>query len=152
MKKKSLKLMLQDKCPKTVDIALKWCKAKTNWVNQAYDNYVNIFVDKKDRLEAAKSILGIQRKHVYTFEFHDTIAWHSFNEEETKYWKSIENWVNWFTEYFQFVKSYVKVNATVGETTTAKAIQDRFLKKYDEEEGKKLSEYLLNCAKQQIQT
>lgn len=148
MKKKSLKLMLQDKCPKTVDIALKWCKAKTNWVNQAYDNYVNILVDKKDRLEAAKSILGIQRKHVYTFEFHDTLAWHSFDEEETAYWKSIENWVNWFTEYFQFVKSYVKVNATVGETTTAKAIQDRFLKKYDEEEGKKLSEYLLNCAKQ----
>ena len=56
----SYKKMLRDRCPKTVNLALKWCKAKEKWLNHVYKNQIWILSNKKERLNQTKAILGKQ--------------------------------------------------------------------------------------------
>ena len=50
--------MLRDRCPKVVNYALKWCKAKERWLNYVYDNQIWPLKSKKERLNQTKLILG----------------------------------------------------------------------------------------------
>lgn len=99
MKKKntSYKAMLTNRCPKLVDIALKWCKAKTRWVDYVYDTYINIYTDKESRYEATRIVLGISKKD-RQFDFNKTIEWNNLDKEETNYWNNVKGWVEWFTK------------------------------------------------------
>lgn len=87
--------MLRDRCPEVVDIALRWCKAKTKWINHVYSHFIGIYVVKEDRYEATRIALGISNKY-RQFDFEKTIDWDNITESETEYWKNISEWVKWF--------------------------------------------------------
>lgn len=91
------KAMLTDRCPKLVSIALKWCKAKSKWVDYVYKTYVNIYTEKQLRHEAVRIVLGLSKKD-RQFDFNKTIEWDNLNEEETNYWNYVKGWVEWFTK------------------------------------------------------
>ncbi|WP_173431823.1 hypothetical protein [Sharpea azabuensis] len=82
---------------RNVNLALKWCKAKERWINHVYDNFINIYVEKQDRYEATRITLGLSSKD-RDFNFHSTICWDNLDDYDTKYWKSIEGWIEWFDE------------------------------------------------------
>ena len=42
MKKLGYKEMLRDRCPKMVNYALKWRKAKEKWIDHVYSNFIGI--------------------------------------------------------------------------------------------------------------
>lgn len=87
--------MLRDRCPKIVDLALKWCKAKEAWINHVYDNWIWMYSSNRIRLEVTRSLLGYN-KHPREFVFEDTILWDNFSIDEKKKWKDIVFWVSWF--------------------------------------------------------
>lgn len=89
------KAMIRDRCPQTVDLALKWCKAKTKWVEHVYYHFVWFLVDKEDRNCQVRSLMGIA-KHSRDFNFNDTVDWYNIDKEEAEYWSGIAKWVQWF--------------------------------------------------------
>ena len=89
------KAMIRDRVPDTVDAALKWCSAKTKWVEHVYYHFVWFLCDKKDRNDQVRSLMGIA-KYSRGFNFDDTIDWYNIDKEEAEYWNSIKQWVNWF--------------------------------------------------------
>lgn len=104
--KKGYKQMLSDRLPLTVNMALLWCKAKTRWIDYVYDTYVRIMVHKCDKTSVVKNILGIY-KHKYHFDFANTIEWQELNENDLKYWKSVEKWVTWFKETGKYFENHI---------------------------------------------
>lgn len=99
MKKQNtnFKKMLRDRTPRIVDMALRWCKAKECWLDHVYNHFINIYADKKMRYEATRIMLGISGKY-RNFDFDKTIDWDDLDKEQTEVWKSISEWVKWFSE------------------------------------------------------
>ena len=89
------KAMIRDRCPRTVDLALKWCYAKTKWVEYVYSTFVWFLKDKKDRDAQVRALLGY---HTGGFVFDKTIEWDSLTKEESEYWTNVSAWVNFFTK------------------------------------------------------
>lgn len=92
------KEMLRDRCPRVVSLALKWSKAKEEWLDHVYHNFIWILKDNKERLNATKTILGIDKKGKVHLKFEDTILWDNLSKDEKKKWKKIVFWVSWFKE------------------------------------------------------
>lgn len=102
-KQNGYKAMIRDRVPKTVDLALKWLKIKTKWVDHVYYNFIWYLSDKKDKNYQVRAILGIA-KHCRTFVFEDTIDWDNLDQKETEFWKNVCNWVEWFRTNLLTVK------------------------------------------------
>lgn len=83
------KTMLRNNIPKTLNLALLWCKSKEKWINHVYDNFIKIYINKEDRKRTTQIIIKEQN-------FNSTIDWENLNEEETEFWKYVLSWVNWF--------------------------------------------------------
>lgn len=114
MKKTSYKEMLRDRISdmQAVDLALKWCKAKTRWIDHTYEHFIKCYVDKEERYEATRIILGLSSKY-RNFNFHNTIAWENLSEEEIKYWEVIESWVTWFQNNLLFIQQDIENGYTI---------------------------------------
>ena len=127
MKKTSYKEMLRDRISdmQAVDLALKWCKAKTRWINHTYDNFINCLADKSERYEATRIILGISGK-CRNFDFHKTIMWENLSEDDTEYWKIVEGWVIWFQNNMLEIEYDVQHGATISQLNAkyAKGLSD----------------------------
>lgn len=95
MKKTGFREMLRDRLPETVDLALKWCKAKEKWLDLCYSENIWIYVSKKERYSATRSILGLSTNR-RSFDFDRTIMWPNLSKEEAAYWKRVSSWVSWF--------------------------------------------------------
>lgn len=91
------KAMIRDRVPNTVDVALKWCKAKTKWVEHVYYHFVWFLVDKEDRNNQVRSLMGIA-KYSRGFNFDDTVDWYNIDKEEAEDWSNISKWVKWFEQ------------------------------------------------------
>ena len=50
--------MLCDRMPQTLDIALRWCKAKNKWVDYVYDHFIQKY-PQNERSRAVKQVLGL---------------------------------------------------------------------------------------------
>lgn len=117
--------MLRNRCPYTVDLALKWCKAKTKWVDHVYINFVNILLSQKYirngvvyvkpqkevRKEVVRNILGISKTN-RVFNFDSTIHWDNLTNDEINYWKNISKWVKWFQFYYQYITNDIDIGFT----------------------------------------
>ena len=137
--------MLRDRLPKTIDIALKWCKAKERWIDHTYRNFIQMFSEKKDRDEVTRIILGISKKHK-GFDFHKSIMWDNLSKEETLYWQNVESWVNWFKVKYIYIQNEYINSLTLGldiEIIKQK-IKTNFLSKLDIEWQEKLCNYLIS--------
>lgn len=106
---------LRDRCPRTVDIALKWCESKNKWVDHVYDHHVRFLTDKKERAEQVNIILGLSKKNRF-FEFKDTIDWHNITEDEKNHWEYVQNWVDWFCENYLYIQNEYMVRKSKGDS------------------------------------
>ena len=145
METNGYKGMLRDRLPKTVDIALKWCKAKERWINHTYDNFIGIFSENKEKDNATKVILGISTRYK-SFDFHKTIMWDNMTDLEISYWKNVESWVNWFRTNYIYIQNEVNNSLILGvEINVIKQkIKKNFLSQLDEEWQDKLCNYLIS--------
>ena len=91
------KAMIRDRCPRTVDLALKWCKVKTEWVEHVYYHFVWFLIDKQDRNDQVRSLMGLA-KYSRGFNFDETIDWYNIDKDEAEYWENISTWVKWFEQ------------------------------------------------------
>lgn len=141
----SYKEMLRDRLPHTINIALKWCKAKERWIEHTYKHFIWIFENKQNRYDATRIVLGISKKE-RNFNFHSTIDWYNLSEEEKSYWTSVESWVNWFrTKYIYIQNEYNNSLALELELDVIKQkIKKNFLSQLDEEWQDKLCNYLIS--------
>ena len=105
--------MLRDRCPETVDLALKWCNAKTRWVDHAYKNFVKIYAAKQERYNATRITLGIA-KYYRNFDFDKSINWDDLTDDEANYWYNISKKVRWFTKNFAYVKNDCEISLSKG--------------------------------------
>lgn len=108
MKTTGFKQMLRDRVPNVVELALLYCKAKTNWINHVYDNFIKIYSNKDQRYEATRIALGISKKE-RNFNFRKTILWENLGEYERKYWERITSWVDWFVNDYIYVQNEYKI-------------------------------------------
>lgn len=165
--KTGYKEMLRDRCPETVDFALKWCNAKTRWVEHAYKNFIKIYVAKDERKRATRITLGIA-KYYRNFVFDKSINWDDLTDDEANYWYEISKTVKWFTTNFAYVKNTCEISLSKGcddieckvdiisyylseRLPDAKLLmEDR--NAYDKQmlEVDKFADYLLKCVKQSL--
>lgn len=108
------KNMLRDRCPKVVDHALKWQKAKERWIDHAYVNFIRIYCDKNERKHATRIILGIA-KFYRNFEFDKSIDWDNLTPEEVIYWKRISSWVKWFMRQYAYIENAYNISKQAGK-------------------------------------
>lgn len=106
--------MLRDRCPAVIDLALRWCRAKTKWLDHVYSHFINIYVLKEERYEATRIILGISGKY-RNFDFEKTIDWDNIDNEEEEYWKTILGWVNWFRNRHAAIEQDIRDQLTNSE-------------------------------------
>ena len=106
--------MLRDRCPKVVNYALKWQKAKEKWIEHVYSNFIGIYVSKDQRNNATRIALGIEDEKRPHFEFESTIDWDNLSDEEFKYWKRVQSWVIWFQKCYWCIENMYDVSKKKG--------------------------------------
>ena len=118
--------MLRDRCPKVVNYALKWQKAKEKWIDHVYSRFIKIIGDEFDEThiirkspENKKSvtlmILGIIKGKPKNFKFDSTIDWDNLTDEEREYWHRISSWVYWFSTNHLYIEDLYKNGIKVGK-------------------------------------
>ena len=127
MKKLGYREMLRDRCPKVIDYALKWQKAKEKWIDHAYTYFVRLYGDelnKDDKIVRTKSqnkrhciniLLGIKKGKVKEFDFKKSIDWDNLSDEDTTYWKRVTSWVNWFSTTYAYIENAYKISKQIGK-------------------------------------
>ena len=111
--------MLRDRLPRYVSDALKWCKAKEAWLDHVYVNFIWLFRDKEGRRNCTRIILGYKDdpKLPREFKFEDTIDWDNLDNDETKRWKEVQQWVSWFTTTVPCIEDDYNSLKNKGKTT-----------------------------------
>ena len=138
--------MLRDRCPKVVDYALKWQKAKERWINHAYTNFIKFYCDKKERNHATRIVLGIA-KYYRNFEFDKSIDWDNLTPEDKVYWERISSWVNWFMKKYAYVENAYKISRDAGKDNFTIKVEiingylSALLPKEEETDEEKIAKY-----------
>lgn len=161
MKKLGYREMLRDRCPKMVDFALKWCNAKERWINHAYNQFIKVFVSKKEKNHTTRIILGIA-KYYREFEFDKSIDWENLTEEEKTYWKWVSEYVRWFMKDFAYAENAYVISRSRGKDEfdckvelIKNYLQSKLPTDKDDEEIKakklketnKFADYIVKCIK-----
>lgn len=145
------KAMIRDRVPRTVDLALKWCKAKTEWVEHVYYHFVWFLIDKEDRNFQVRHLMGIA-KHSREFKFEDTIDWYNIDKEDAEYWKNISDWVKWFEQNVipisEVYKTQLLKYGGIEDARIRSHIYEKMLKDVSPETQEKLYDYLIDHIKQ----
>ena len=109
--------MLRDRCPKVIDYALKWRKAKEKWIEHAYNYFVKLNVEelnkdnhvvrsvKDNKRHVINMLLGIKKGKPKQFDFSASIDWDNLTKEEIDYWKKVVSWVNWFRTKYAYIEN-----------------------------------------------
>ena len=151
--------MLRDRCPKVVDYALKWQKAKERWIDHAYANFIKFYVANSERNHATRIVLGIA-KYYKNCDFDKSIEWNNLTREETEYWKRVSSWVRWFTKQYGYVENLYEISKKAGKDEMAikvaiingylsallpdkEAEEDEKQAKYEDVD--RFVDYLINC-------
>lgn len=125
MKKTSYKEMLRDRVSKmiAVDLALRWVKAKSRWIDHVYDHFISIMVEKKERNKVTRAILGINEgEHKSNlFDFNKTIDWEELDDDDRRYWEAVESWVIWFQNNILYIEQAIKNGNSITKWTNGAA-------------------------------
>ena len=128
MKKLGYREMLRDRCPKVVNYALKWQKAKEKWIDHAYAYFIKIIgdeIDINDRVirnanESKRvimtALLGLKKGKPKNFDFNRTIDWDNLTDEEKTYWKRVSSWVRWFGTEYAYIENAYENSKKVGKS------------------------------------
>ena len=127
MKKLGYREMLRDRCPKVIDYALKWQKAKEKWIDHAYNYFVKLLGDeiningavvrnsKDNKRHVINILLGIKKGKSKEFDFSKSIDWDNLSDEDTAYWKRVASWVNWFRTNYAYIENSYSISKKVGK-------------------------------------
>ena len=152
--------MLRDRCPSVVSLALKYCKAKEEWLDHVYKSWIWIYQSKAERYEATKRLLGNKSN---PFNFADTIDWENLDQKETKHWNKICDWVSWFQSNHLFIRKAYFSSKSKGYSIQdikyelmldymldkcPKATDDAATKKKKNKEVNELADFLINSFEQ----
>ena len=152
--------MLRDRCPKVVNYALKWRKAKEKWINHCYSKFIKIYSDKDQRNNATRLCLGIKAGKIRNFDFAQTIDWDNLDSMDTLYWTTIDSWVRWFMKNYAYIENTYSISKKLGDdyfTTEVKIIRTHLTwllpstnDTQEEREAKfdyvdRFAEYLMKC-------
>lgn len=107
--------MLRDRCPRVVNYALKWQKAKDAWINHVYKNFIGIYIDKDQRNNATHVVLGIEKGNIKNFDFYKTIDWDNLTPSGIKYWERVNSWVKWFMKNYSYVENTYDISKKKGK-------------------------------------
>lgn len=128
MKKSSYREMLRDRCPKIIDYALKWQKAKEKWIDHVYGNFIWLWGDElnedgtlyrsssQNKRKTINSLLGLKKGKPTEFNFVRTIDWDNITEEETQYWKRVVSWVDWFRTNYAYIENTYSISKKIGKS------------------------------------
>lgn len=120
--------MLRDRCPKIVNHALKWQKAKEKWIDHAYAYFIKIIGEERDidnniirtatenKRAVMTILLGLKKGKPKNFDFERTINWDDLTDEESAYWKRISSWVKWFGAKYAYIKNAYDISKKVGKS------------------------------------
>ena len=144
------KSMLRDRLPDTVDMALKWCKAKERWITHVYNAFIGVYTEKTERHNATRIVLGLSKKMPRTFNFHKSIDWDNITEEERDLWKSVESWVMWFRTMYLYIENDYKISLAIGksESEIKEELLSKHLQQVDPEQQEKLADFLIDNLKE----
>lgn len=128
-----------------MDLALKYCKAKEEWINHCYNNFIRV-VPQSERSVTVKEMLGIskkpgckklltqddyimmalygyKRKEIPTQEhstlyytFKETIDWEELDPSEVDFWNGVCNVVNWFSKMYTYIESDYRISVNIGKS------------------------------------
>ena len=115
MVKQGYRSILRDRCPRVVNYALKWQKAKDAWIEHVYRNFIGIYVKKDDRNNATRIALGLKDGKTKNFNFDKTIDWDNLSHEGTIYWKRVSSWVEWFQKNFSYIENTYEISKKKGK-------------------------------------
>jgi hypothetical protein len=167
--------MLCDRMPQTLDIALRWCKAKNKWVDYVYDHFIQKY-PQNERSRAVKQVLGLTNyynideiimffrirgmkqsnnipKEELKLSFKDTMNWEELagrDVNELNNWKAINSWVVWFKCWYSYIESTVKISIKNGKVYSeiCKEIEYKYLIKIEDTSNReKLSAFLVDNIK-----
>ena len=115
--------MIRDRVPHTVDLCLRWLRAKTRWVEHVYTHHVWYIQDNQQRNYQVRALMGLT-KATRGFNFDDTIDWTNVDQEEARYWRLIAEWVHWFERnMYSLLEMYETLKIKRGE-------DDDYIKRY----------------------
>lgn len=150
MGKTGYKEMLRNRIPVYVDIALKWCHSKERWLNLVYNTQINIFVDKQERYNAIRIVLGLSSKN-RSFDFEQSLDWEYLSEDDKLILNPVKGWISWFKNYFLYLDNKYKTNLSLGmtdeETIEEWCSDSGLLKTVDTSIRRKLATFVLNYLK-----
>lgn len=127
MKRLGYREMLRDRCPKVIDYALKWRKAKEKWIEHAYNYFVKLYGEettytnkiirsaRDNKRHVINILLGIKKGKSVEFDFRKSIDWDNLTDEETKYWKIVTSYVNWFSKNYAYIENAYNISKTIGK-------------------------------------
>lgn len=113
--KKGYREMLRSRCPKVVNYALKWKKAKSAWIEHTYASFIRIYCDKDQRNNAVRIVLGIKNGKVKNFDFRKSIDWDNLNPKDTQYWENVSSWVEWFVNKYSYIENMYDISKKNGK-------------------------------------
>lgn len=104
---KGYKGMLKDRLIPIWNLALLWCKVKTQWIDLAYDLHIR-GMDNKHKPKMCKFIAGHRDKNGIRCSFMSTVTrddcFRANKSEEYAFWKIVEGWVLWFARNSMYMK------------------------------------------------
>ena len=169
--------MLRDRCPRTVNYALKWQKAKDKWIDHAYTYFIKLLgdeinskgnvirSDKDNKRHVINLLLGIKKGKPVEFDFSKSVDWDNLSDEEKVYWERVSSWVTWFQKNYQYIVSVYNISKQKGKDDFD--IQIEIIQRYlswllpspdctqEEKEAKyqyvdNLAEFLMKCIEGKI--
>ena len=134
---------IRNRCPRTVDLALKWCKAKDNWVEYIYETYFSFLKDNKSKNDQLDGIFK-------QFDFAKNIEWKTLDKPELYYWSQVTDWIEWFTKtLLPISETYKDLCAKELDAQYIEVlITKRYLLSIDEKNQKRLYKLLINHIQQ----
>lgn len=145
------KSMIRDRVPRTVNIALKWCKAKEKWINRVFSLSAALYTTKDEKNSAVRKQLGIHEGK-QNFNFAESIDLELTKRDrfnritgEDKYWIWVNGWVNWFCENYAYLENAYNIGSRFDG---GKMWEAQFICRYAKalgEDAEKLACYLIKC-------
>lgn len=162
---KGYRQMLRDKMPSMMDLALRYCKAKADWIEHCYNNFIRV-VPQEERSTVVKEMLGIakkpgckkvltqddyimlalygyKRKQIATpdksklyYTFKETINWDKLEPSEVEFWEGVCKIVDWFSKTYAYIENDYRISKSIGRSSSE--IEQELQDKY------KLNDQLLN--------
>lgn len=166
------KSMLRDRMPRMMSLALKYCKAKEDWIEHCYNNFIRV-VPQSERSVTVKEMLGIckkpgckklltqddyimmalygyKRKDIPTqdlsqlyYTFKETIDWEGLDDSEVNFWTGVCNAVNWFSKTYAYIENDYRISVSIGKSE--EFIKDELKSRYKLDDN--LLRYLINSFK-----